>query len=414
MDQPRLRFRPLRPAVAADRPGRLDLLLTITSPDLPAESRQRPRPPLNLALVIDRSGSMAGRKLSHARKAARFLAQQLTGRDRLAIVSFDDEVTVNVPSSPAGNPQPFLEAINRIHSGGSTALFDGWLEGAKQVAAHLDPAALNRVLLLSDGQANLGLTDARRSPPRWAASPSGGDAPASFGLGDGFDEDLMGAIAGAGDGTPGLPRQPRSSGGSLRLELQGLATTLGRRVSLGVRPKNGAGELDELNDLPLTDYGNHQLPNLSAPSGIHVACGCSCPPGYRTRKSPVCAWPGMPRPRGPPQGDRAPAAAGAPGCGSGGVARGSRGGRAAGGAGGHRARRQRSRPLIRCDFEAAASTLQSSRSLLAAMPSSALLRKEIDLLNEKQGQLERDRNRFPQVAADGIAALQHRGVGGQN
>ncbi len=60
----------------------------------------------------------------------------------------------------------------------------------------------------------------------------------------------------------------------------------------------------------------------------------------------------------------------------------------------NRARRQAIEAFDRCDFEAAASTLQSSRSLLAAMPSSDLLRKEIDLLNEKQGLLERDRNRF--------------------
>ncbi len=235
---------------------------------------------------------MAGRKLSHARKAARFLAQQLTGRDRLAIVSFDDEVTVNVPSSPAGNPQPFLEAINRIHSGGSTALFDGWLEGAKQVAAHLDPAALNRVLLLSDGQANQGLTDAREIATKVGGLTQRGVSTSSFGLGDGFDEDLMGAIAGAGDGTLAFLDSPDRLEDLYASELQGLATTLGRRVSLGVRPKNGASELDLLNDLPLTDYGNHQLPNLRAGQEIHVGLRCSCPPGYRTRKiaSVRLAW----------------------------------------------------------------------------------------------------------------------------
>ncbi len=70
---------------------------------------------------------MGGRKLSHARKAARFLAGELTGRDRLAIVTFDDEVTVVMPSTPVRDPQAFIAAINTIHSGGSTALFDGWL-----------------------------------------------------------------------------------------------------------------------------------------------------------------------------------------------------------------------------------------------------------------------------------------------
>ena len=110
MSIPTLRFRPLRPAVAADRASTLDLLITITAPPPPPEAVSGQRPPLNLALVIDRSGSMSGRKLSYARKAARFLAGELTGRDHLAIVSFDEEVAVNVASRPAGDPQPFIAA----------------------------------------------------------------------------------------------------------------------------------------------------------------------------------------------------------------------------------------------------------------------------------------------------------------
>ena len=130
MTQPTLRFRPLRPAVAADGATTLDLLLTITSPEPSEDQQSRPRAPLNIALVIDRSGSMSGRKLSNARKAACFLAGELTARDRLAIVAFDDEVQVVVPSTPVSDPQLFIAAINTIHSGGSTALFDGWLAGA--------------------------------------------------------------------------------------------------------------------------------------------------------------------------------------------------------------------------------------------------------------------------------------------
>ena len=244
MTQPVLRFRPLRPAVAADGASTLDLLLTISTPELPAGQVQ-PRPPLNLALVIDRSGSMAGRKLSYARKAARFLAGELTTRDRLAIVTFDGEVQVVVPSTPVADPLAFIAAINTIHSGGCTALFDGWLAGAMQVAEHLEPNALNRVLLLSDGQANEGLTNTAEIAAKVAGLTAKGISTSAFGLGDGFDEDLMGAMATSGDGTLAFIESPGQLPDLYASELQGLANTLGKRVwgcpgfvdrSIGVTP----------------------------------------------------------------------------------------------------------------------------------------------------------------------------------
>ncbi len=277
MTRPTLRFRPLRPAVASDHPSILDLLLTITPPPAAADASRRERPPLNLALVIDRSGSMGGTKLSFARKAARFLAGELTGRDRLAIVSFDDEVNVVVPSSPVADPQPFIAAINTIHSGGCTALFDGWRVGATQVAEHLDPGAMNRVLLLSDGQANEGLTDTDQIAAKVAGLTQRGISTSAFGLGDDFDEDLMGAMAAAGDGTLAHIETPSQLADLYASELRGLAGTFGRRVSLGVRGKHGAEVVDLLNDLKPTGAGNHQLPNLRAGQELNVGLRLELP-----------------------------------------------------------------------------------------------------------------------------------------
>ncbi|MEA5442837.1 vWA domain-containing protein [Cyanobium gracile] len=242
-----------------------------------AEASLRKRPPLNLALVIDRSGSMDGTKLSYARKAARFLAGELTGRDRLAIVSFDDEVQIVVPSRPVSDPQPFIAAINTIHSGGCTALFDGWWAGATQVAEHLDPGAMNRVLLLSDGQANEGLTDQETIAANVAGLTQRGISTSAFGLGDDFDEDLMGAMAAAGDGTLAHIETPSQLADLYASELQGLTSTFGRRVSLGVRGKHGAEVVDLLNDLTPTDAGNYQLPNLRAGQELNVGLQVELP-----------------------------------------------------------------------------------------------------------------------------------------
>jgi Ca-activated chloride channel homolog len=268
--QPSLHVRPLRPAVAADGATTLDLLITVRSPEPPPDRTQQ-RPALNLALVIDRSGSMHGKKLSYARKAARFLVGELTERDRLALVTFDRDASVLMPSKPVRDPQPFLAAINTIDSGGITALFDGWRAGALQAAEHLDPAALNRVLLLSDGQANRGLTDSGAIADAVAGLSQRGVSTSAFGLGVAFDEDLMGAIASAGDGTLAHIESPAQLADLYASELQGLASTVGRKVSLGIRTSHGAELVDVLNDLPRTPAGNHQLPGLRHGQELDVA-----------------------------------------------------------------------------------------------------------------------------------------------
>jgi len=174
---PSLHFRPLRPAVAADGATTLDLLITVRSPEQPP-SMSRQRPALNLALVIDRSGSMAGRKLSNARQAARFLAGELSERDRLAIVTFDGAMQVLVPSMPVRDPLTFISAINTIDAGGCTALFEGWLAGATEVApASWIPRASTGCCCSPMARPTKGSPMPPPSPPGWRGSPNGGSAP---------------------------------------------------------------------------------------------------------------------------------------------------------------------------------------------------------------------------------------------
>jgi Ca-activated chloride channel family protein len=391
--QPLIRFRPLRPAVTADQPSALELLISIATPELPAELQARPRPPLNLALVIDRSGSMSGRKLSYARKAARFLAGELTARDRLAIVTFDDEVTVVMPSTPVSDPQPFLAAISTIHSGGSTALFDGWLAGATQVANHLDPAALNRVLLLSDGQANHGLTDQQQIAAKVAGLTARGISTSAFGLGDGFDEDLMGAMATAGDGTLAFIESPGQLADLYASELQGLATTAGKRVSLGIRAKHGAELVDVLNDLDATEFGNFRLPNLRAGQELNVGVRLQLPawapnqellsvrlawdaPGASERQSliqiltlPVMAAADLKELDTDPSVAEQLALLQA-----------------------NRERRRAIEQLDLGDYDAADLTLASAAACFSAMPESELTSRELKLLQEKRSLLRQNRN----------------------
>jgi Ca-activated chloride channel family protein len=393
MMNPSLRFRPLRPAVAVDCASTLDLLITIDTPELPSSLKTRPRPPLNLALVIDRSGSMSGRKLSYARKAARFLASELTARDRLAIVSFDDQVELVMPSTPVRDPAAFIAAINTIHSGGSTALFDGWLAGATQVAEHLEPTQLNRVLLLSDGQANEGLTNSAEIAAKVAGLTSKGISTSAFGLGDGFDEDLMGAMATAGDGTLAFIESPQQLADLYADELQGLAATCGRSVSLGIRAKEGAQLVDVLNDFQVTEYGNYKLPNLRAGQEVNVGVRLQLPawspnqeiasirlawdsPGNKDRQAVIEHLTLPVKEASELDGLNTDVA----------VAEQFALLEA------NRARRLAIEQLDLGDIEAAESSLDKARALFSAMPASDLTNREIKLLAEKRALLRQDRN----------------------
>jgi Ca-activated chloride channel family protein len=162
-------------------------------------------PALHLALAIDISGSMAGDKIDAARCAALTVVEALTAPDRLSLVAFDNKAELLLDARPmdkAGRAAA-ASAIRGLIDRGGTNLFDGWLLAAERVATAMavDQAASHRVLLLSDGHANDGLTDRAEIAGHVGALLERGVLTSALGIGDGYDEQLLGAIAEAGGGS---------------------------------------------------------------------------------------------------------------------------------------------------------------------------------------------------------------------
>ena len=161
-------------------------------------------PPLNLALAIDVSGSMAGEKLAAAKKTAEEVTEALSPQDRLTIVAFSAEATLllSAATMDSAGKQKALSAVRQLKSSGDTNLSDGWLLAAEQlaVALQLTPEASHRVVLLSDGHANRGITDAAELATHAGELLTRGIITSTVGIGDGYDEALLGGMAEAGGG----------------------------------------------------------------------------------------------------------------------------------------------------------------------------------------------------------------------
>ena len=191
----------------------------------------RPRPPVNLALVLDRSGSMEDKgKLEYLKLAARTVVDALGADDLLAVVEYDDYVTVMWPSAPVEARGIIKRQIANLFPRGATDLVGGMMAGAKEVRAHLDGEAINRVLLLSDGLANRGVTDPWEVAGLVREARKKGVRISTLGLGLEYNEDLMQAIAESGGGHYYFVEHPNQMAGIFQRELTSLFSTTARDV----------------------------------------------------------------------------------------------------------------------------------------------------------------------------------------
>ena len=216
---------------------------------------KKARKPYHLALVIDRSGSMSGPPLAEAVRCARHMVDRLEPTDTASLVVFDDRVRTLAPAAPVGDRKVLHLALSQVHSGGSTNLHGGWQAGADGLLPGAAGAALARVILLSDGNANVGaMTDTPSIAACCAKAAEAGVTTSTSMIGSRM----------TGDALPAPPTMPASPPGSLPVG-PALRRTPGPRIlelvpdaQVHLVARHGREQVSHGPAHPLPGQGEHQ------------------------------------------------------------------------------------------------------------------------------------------------------------
>lgn len=208
------------------------------------KAKRKERMPVNLAIVLDRSGSMSGAKLEQAKQAACYLVDQLDPSDVLSLVLYDTEVQVALHADRVGNRASKIQKMIRgIQTGGSTALYGGVEMGGKELGEFLSEERINRVMLLSDGIANVGPSSNREIATLGNRLARKGMSVTTIGLGDDYNETLMTALAEASDANYYYVADVEELPKVFRKELGELKSIVAKEIEIRIRCPKGVRPL---------------------------------------------------------------------------------------------------------------------------------------------------------------------------
>jgi len=207
-------------------------LFQVQSPGLlrPGQARL----PLNISLVIDRSGSMDGEPLEQAKRACALVVDMLEPTDVLSVITFEDGADVVMPARRMTNKTLVKDYISRIHAGNTTNLYEGLVTACQQVASVKTETSLNRVLLLTDGEPTVGTKDFPSIIGQVGEQKARGITVSTVGYGSDFSEELLAGIARRSGGNYYYASQAQSLPGIFQREVESLLRITARNLRLRV------------------------------------------------------------------------------------------------------------------------------------------------------------------------------------
>ena len=265
----------MKPSIALDQSIILtqhdeivNMLLELTAPPAPEIDRA----PLDIALVVDRSGSMGGGPMAAVRRAVAELIRVAGPTDRIAVIAFDDDIETVLPLAHH-DINVVGRHIANIHSRGSTNLSGGWLKGFELLATSSAVAgrapAIKRIIVLTDGHANAGIRNHDELCTMTRGASAQGITTSMIGFADGYDETLLAAMADAGGGNDYWCAGPDQALNVFNQEFVGLASVVAQNLSVEIRPTDATAAFEVLNE--------YETANLATVLGAQqVSIGDAC------------------------------------------------------------------------------------------------------------------------------------------
>ncbi len=198
-------------------------------------------PPMNIVLVIDRSGSMSGDRIANVKKAIRAFIERFRETDTVTIVGFSNDARVHLEACEKTEYARIAQALDSIRAGGSTNLHAGLMLGYKEALKHFDLERTNRVIFLTDGNANVGVTESEEIARQSRECNKRGISLSTIGLGVDFNNGLLRQLADAGRGLIHFVGDSKDIKKTFISEIDSLLAPAARKVRLKIDFGEGCG-----------------------------------------------------------------------------------------------------------------------------------------------------------------------------
>jgi Ca-activated chloride channel family protein len=240
-----------------DKDGNVNLMTTLESPDVAKDTK---RNSLSICAVIDRSGSMSerggsmiGSKMDYVKKSMYKLIDHMTENDSLAIVFFDNTVeNIEFKKMTSSNKEVMKQEIARVQPRGSTDMGSAILAAGKLFANYEgNVKSVERIMLLTDGEANIGASTSEHFEPIVTGIRRGVTL-SCIGYGDKFNEDLLTSVAKTGKGNNYYIETPDNVSKVFAVELGSLLTCYAQEIILSFKTHKGVCITNVLNDMDVS------------------------------------------------------------------------------------------------------------------------------------------------------------------